>query len=148
MPVWRFLAGALACLLMVTGAFLIWQGHAQSGPKLPSPPPATASPVPAMVAQRPIVAPEATAKSREQKRFDRADKNKDGAILLDELLQPRRKGFAKLDKDGDGKLSFTEWAHSTIEKFKGADKDRSGGLTRSEYATTAPKPHKTPRCGC
>jgi Ca2+-binding EF-hand superfamily protein len=86
--------------------------------------------------------------SREEKRFNRADKNKDGKILLDELLQPRRKPFAKLDRNGDGRLSFEEWAASTVEKFKGADADRNGQLTRAEYASTAPKPRPKPRCGC
>lgn len=99
-------------------------------------------------AQKPASAPEASPKSREQKRFDRADKNKDGRIELPELLQPRRKPFAKLDKNGDGRLSFDEWAVTTIDKFRGADKDRSGILTRAEYPTTAPKPAKKKSCSC
>lgn len=140
----RFLAGAMAAILMMTGAFLLWQGRAQE-PALPPPPPRTA--VPAMVAPQPH-APEASAKSREQLRFDRADRDKNGKIVLTELLDPRRKSFAKLDKDGDGKLSFTEWAHTTIDKFKGADSDRDGILTRAEYATTAPKRRPKPKCGC
>jgi hypothetical protein len=145
--VWRFLAGAFAAMLMMTGAFLIWQGQAQDGPELPPPPPEAATP-PAMIVQEPLVAPEATPKSREEKRFDRADKNKDGKIILDELLQPRRKAYAKLDKNGDGKLSFEEWAHTTIGKFRGADSNRDNILTRAEYATTAPKPRKKPKCKC
>jgi len=145
-PVWRFLAGALACFLMMTGAFLFWQSRAQEGPKLPEAPPARAAP--SLIAQQPLEAPEAPAKSREEKRFDRADKNKDGRISRDELLQPRRKPFAKLDKNGDGRLSFEEWAVTTIDKFNGADKDRSGILTRAEFATTAPKPPKKKSCAC
>jgi Ca2+-binding EF-hand superfamily protein len=95
------------------------------------------------------VAPEATAKSREERRFSRADRDNDDLIKLDELLHPRRKSYAKLDKNGDGKLSFEEWAHTTIDKFTGADADRNGQLTRAEYATTAPKPRKKkPKCGC
>lgn len=94
-------------------------------------------------------APEASPKNKEERRFSRADKNKDGKIVLPELLEPRRKPFAKLDKNGDGKLSFEEWVHSTIDKFNGADADHNGQLTPAEYATTAPKPPKTkPRCGC
>ena len=42
-------------------------------------------------------APEADAKSKEEKRFARADKNEDGRISLAELVEPRRKAFAKLD---------------------------------------------------
>jgi len=144
--VWRFLAGAVASFLMMTGAFLLWQGQAQEGPELPPPPPQSGAP--AMVAQKPLVAPEATPKSREQKRFDRADKDNDGKIVLEELLQSRRKSYAKLDKNGDGRLSFEEWAVKTIDKFNGADSNRDRQLTRAEYATTAPKPRKKPKCSC
>ena len=146
MPVWRFLAGALASLLMMFGAFLIWKGHAEETAQLP-PPPAKAAGAPAVLAQKPASAPEASPKSREEKRFDRADKNDDGRIALPELLEPRRKAFAKLDTDRDGRLAFEEWAVSTIKKFRGADGDRSGILTRAEYATTAPKPAKK-KCAC
>ena len=144
---WRFLAGALACFLMLTGAFLIWQGRAQDSTHLPAPPPPRME-SPAMVAQQPLKAPEATAKSREEKRFNRADKDDDGRIVAEEMLQPRRKAFAKLDKNGDGRLAFEEWAHTTIGKFHGADADRNGQLSRAEYATTAPKPSKKPKCRC
>lgn len=142
----RFLAGALASFLMLTGAFLFLQGRAEDGPKLP-PAPAKAA-QPSMIVQMPETPPAATPKSREAKRFDRADRDNDGKIVLSELLQPRRKSYAKLDKDGDGKLSFEEWAHTTIDKFRGADADRNGQLTRTEFATTAPKPRKKPKCGC
>jgi hypothetical protein len=98
-----------------------------------------------MMLQKP---PAATEKSKEEKRFARADRNDDGKIVLAELLEPRGKGYAKLDKNGDGKLSFEEWAHTTIDKFKGADANRDGQLSRAEYATTAPKPRKKPKCGC
>ena len=147
MPVWRFLAGALACFLMMTGAFLLWQGRAEQAPQLP-PPPAKGSASPSVIAQKPASAPEASPKSREEKRFDRADRNNDGRIELGELLEPRRKPFAKLDTNRDGRLSFEEWAVTTIEKFRGADKDRSRILTRAEYATTAPKPRKKTSCAC
>ncbi|MGI8705162.1 MAG: histidine kinase [Sphingomicrobium sp.] len=142
---WRFLAGALASMLMMFGAFLIWKGQAEQPERLPPPPPRSAAP--SMIAESPPP-PEATPKTREQKRFDRADKNKDGKIELQELLQPRRKPFAKLDENGDGRLSFDEWAVRTIDKFHGADKDRSKILTRAEYATTAPKPRKKKSCSC
>ena len=87
---------------------------------------------------QPLEAPEASPKSREEKRFNRADKNKNGRIESEEVLAPRRKAFAKLDKNGNGALSFDEWAVKSIDKFKGADSDRSGWLTPAEYATTAP----------
>jgi len=142
----RFFAGAAACFLMLTGAFLLWQSRAEEPSALPAPPPATTAPK--LVRDEPMRAPEASPKSREEKRFDRADKDDNGRIEREELLTPRRKAFAKLDTNGNGTLSFDEWAVKTIDKFSGADKDRSGWLTRAEYATTAPKPPKKKRCSC
>lgn len=143
----RFLAGAAACFLFLTGAFLFWQSRAEPGPALPSPPP------PRLIAQstvlaEPLKAPEATPKSREERRFSRADKDKNGRVERQEVLAPRQKAFAKLDKDGNGALSFDEWAVKSIDKFAGADRDRSGWLTAAEFATTAPPPPKRKRCSC
>src|SRR3954452_4600885 len=135
----RFLAGAAACFLLLTGAFLLWQSRAQ-GPSLPVAPSPRAAGAPFMTAAQPLEAPEASAKSREEKRFSRADKNKDGKIETAEVLDPRRKAFAKLDTNGNGSLSFEEWAAKTIDKLKTADTDHSGWLTPAEYATTAPPP--------
>lgn len=143
----RFFAGAAACLLLVTGAFLLWQGQAQDAPMLPDAP-AARSDRPSMVVGGVPVAPQATARSREQKRFSRADKDKDGRIAREELLGARRKAYAKLDTDGNGSISFEEYAVKTIDKFGGADKDRSGWLTPAEYASTAPPPPKKKRCSC
>jgi len=141
----RFLAGAAACFLMITGAFLLWQGRAEDSAKLPPPPPPAAKPPPPIAA--PAKAPESTPKTREQKRFSPADRNEDGIIRMEELLSPRRPAYAKLDKNRDGRLSFEEWAVTTIDKFNGADRDRSKTLTPKEYATTAPKPAKK-SCSC
>ena len=141
----RFVAGAAACFLLLTGVFIIWQSRAQS-PGLPAaPPPRLATP---SMASAPLQAPEASPKSREERRFSRADKDKNGRIEAAELLNPRRKAFAKLDGNGNGTLSFEEWAVKSIDKFKGADRDRSGWLTPAEYATTAPPPAKKKRCAC
>ena len=143
---WRFLAGAAASFLLMTGAFLLWQGHAQRGPGLPPAPPARLASLTGQPA--PLRAPEASPKSREEKRFSRADKNKDGKIEAEELLGARRKAFAKLDSNGNGALSFEEWATKTIGKFQGADANRDGVLTAAEYATTAPPPPKHASCSC
>ena len=143
----RFFAGVAACFLMMMGAFLIWKGQAERAGGLP-PPPKLAVNQSAQLAAIPE-APEADPKSKEEKRFDRADKNEDGKITLAELVEPRRKPFAKLDVNQDGRLSFEEWAVKTIDKFGDADADRSAALTRAEYATTAPKPKaKKPECSC
>ena len=142
----RFLAGAAACFLLLTGAFLLWQSRAQQGPGLPAAPQArSAGPI---MARARLEAPEASPGNREEKRFSRADKDKDGKIESEEIFGARHKAFAKLDTNGNGSLSFEEWAAKTIEKFQGADKDRTGWLTAAEYATTAPPPPKHPKCGC
>ena len=144
----RFLAGAAASFLLLTGAFLIWQSRAAQGPGLTAAPSPHAYSASMLSGGQPLEAPEASSKSREERRFSRADKDKDGKIEAEELLGARRKAFAKLDIDGNGSLSFNEWAVKTITKFQGADKDRSGWLTRAEYATTAPPPPKRKTCSC
>lgn len=144
----RFLAGAAACFLLLTGAFLFWQSRAAEHRTLPAPPAARTTGASLFNGAQPLAAPEATPKSREEKRFSRADKNKDGKIAAEELLGARRKAFAKLDANGNGALSFEEWAAKTIDKFQGADSDRNGWLTPAEYATTAPPPPKKQRCAC
>ena len=143
----RFLAGAAACFLLMTGAFLIWQSRAQS-PALPPAPAARAAAPLLATAPVKLEAPEATPKSREERRFSRADKDKNQRIEPEELLGPRRKAFAKLDGNGNGTLSFEEWAVKTVDKFRDADRDRSGWLTPAEYATTAPPPPKPKKCAC
>jgi hypothetical protein len=144
----RFFAGAAACFLLMTGAFLIWQSRAAEPSRFPAAPEPRAYDASMLSAKQPLQAPEASPKSREERRFSRADKDKDGKIEPEELLSPRRKAFAKLDKNGNGSLSFEEWAHTTIEKFAGADKDRNRFLTPAEYATTAPPPPKHKTCSC
>ena len=144
----RFIAGSAASLLLVTGAFLLWQGRAGDASTLPGAP-STRPGSPSMLVSSVVPhAPEATAKSREEKRFSRADKDKDGKIEREELFAPRRKAFAKLDLDHNGALSFDEWAAKSIDKFGGADADHSGWLTPTEYASTAPPPPKHAHCGC
>ncbi len=144
----RWLAGIAAILLLITGAFLAFQGRAEDSSIPPAPEPRLAA-APGRVPLSPTpAAPEADPKSKEQKRFARADKNEDGRVVLAELVEPRRKAFAKLDVNQDGKLGFEEWAVKTIDKFEGADADRSKWLTPAEYATTAPKRKPKPACSC
>ena len=143
----RFFAGVAACFLLMAGVFLVWQSRAEQGPGLPAAPEPRAFSA-SMVAEQGLEAPEASPKSREQKRFSRADKNKNSRIEPEELLTSRRKAFAKLDVNRNGTLSFEEWAVKTIDKFKGADRDRSGWLTAAECATTAAPPPKRKKCSC
>ena len=144
----RLIAGSAASLLLVTGAVLIWQGRAE-GPDVPAAPaPRLASAMAPVSLARIPDAPSADPKTKEEKRFARADKNDDGRITLAELVEPRRKAYAKLDIDQDGKLSFEEWAVKTIDKFNDADADRSRALSAAEYASTAPRPKAKPECSC
>ena len=143
---WRHFVGAGAALLLVVAGMFLFRGSAAPNPLVP-PPPAAAAEAPEEAL--PDEAPSASAKTREQKRFDRYDKDRNDAITRDEYLLSRRKAFAKLDANGDGKLGFDEWAGKTVSKFAGADKDKSGTLTRAEFLATAPKrkPAK-PKCAC
>ena len=145
----RILAGVIAFILLLTGGLLIWQGRAEEPIIPPAPNPRLAAiPGPMTLSAIPA-APEADPRSKEEKRFARADKDENGRISLAELVEPRRKAFAKLDLNHDGRLSFEEWAVKTIDKFASADADKSKWLTAAEYATTAPKPaRKKPVCSC
>jgi EF hand len=143
----RFFAGAAACFLLLTGAFLIWQSRAADRAALPSAPQPRAFSA-SMISGAPLEAPEASPKSREEKRFSRADKNKDGKIEADEYFAARRRYFDKLDVDHNGLLSFQEYAAKAIVKFQGADGDHSGWLTAAEFATTAAPPPKHKTCSC
>jgi hypothetical protein len=145
---WRYAVGAGAALLLAFGGFLLFQhGPARTPLAAVLPPmPGNAS----AAAPLPDAAPEADPKTREQKRFDRYDKDRNEGISRDEYFAARHKAFAKLDTNGDGRLSFEEWAAKSITKFTDADADKSGTLTRTEFATTAPKrrPQGASRCAC
>jgi hypothetical protein len=143
----RYLVGGGAAFLLLTGGVLLWQSHADSAPNLPLAPqarPASAMLLPA----GPLTAPEASPKSREEKRFSRYDHDKDGKVEVAEYLGARKKNFDKLDADHNGSLSFQEYAVKGIEKFNGADQDRSGWLTAAEFARTAPPPPRHKSCSC
>jgi hypothetical protein len=144
----RFFAGVASSFLLLTGAFLIWQSRAEKAPRFPDAPPARSANASLFGSAEPLRAPEATSKTREERRFSRADKDKNGKIEREELLGPRRKAFAKLDTNGNGALSFEEWAVKTLTKFQDADRNRDGWLSPVEYATTAPPAPKHKTCSC
>ena len=148
------MSGVAAALLLVAAGLFLWQSRARDRAELPPAPAprlaARAVSPPALLSRSsPLeTPPAATAKTREEKRFGRADKDDDGRITRAELLAPRQKAFAKLDKNGDGRLAFDEWAVKTVGKFDGADDDGDGALTATEYAATAPKPRAKTACRC
>jgi hypothetical protein len=145
---WRYLVGACGALLLGLAGMFLFRGSAAPERMLPAMPAANSAAAGEQAAPLPDEAPSASAKTREQKRFDRYDKDRNETVTRDEYLATRHKAFAKLDTDGDGRLSFDEWSAKTVAKFTGADKDRSGSLTRTEFAATAMKRSTRPRCAC
>ncbi|MGO1303936.1 EF-hand domain-containing protein [Sphingomonas parapaucimobilis] len=143
---WRYLAGGLGTLILVGAGLFLWG----SRPDTPSPLPAASAATAAspQTAEDDAPLPEASARTREQKRFDRYDKDRDGKITREEYLAARRKAYAKLDRDGDGKLSFDEWAIKATTKFATADRDKSGAMNATEFATTAVKRRPAVPRGC
>jgi len=157
----RVLAGSIATLLMLSAGLFWWQGqvdraarplvaqggaHAQApAPEIPpeGDPDARGAPPPEV--------PGADPRTREQKRFDRYDRNRDGIITRAEMMASRAAAFRRLDKDGNNLLSFEEWAVATSDRFAGADADHDRRLTPQEFAATAPSPRAPSRqqaCAC
>jgi hypothetical protein len=144
---WRFLAGVGSAVLLMVAGLLVC--HAQANKPSPIPPaPFTAADAPlGMVDLAPP--PQASERTREEKRFARYDKDKNGAVGRAEYLLSRQKGFAKLDTNSDGRISFDEYAVKTVTKFAAADRDRNNALNAAEFATTrvVRKPAKAkPNC--
>ncbi len=148
----QFVLGALTALVLA-GIGLFWlQGRAEveraaPPPVVPTAPPSGLPSADAAGLQGPSL-PHAAKRTREQERFDRYDRNRDGKITRDEMLSTRVDDFRKLDKDGNNLLTFEEWAVTTSDRFAGADANHDGILTPAEFATTAPKHHPKPRCDC
>lgn len=130
---WRVFAGAGSALLLAAAGFFWWSSGSDAAPTL------AGAPALAQAAEANADAgdpPRADEKTREEKRFDRYDKDRDDAVTRDEYLASRVKAFERLDVDRDGKLSFEEWSKKTTDKFAGADRNRDGRLDRPEFATT------------
>lgn len=152
---WRYLLAALAAVLAIGTGWLLVRGEPRSDAAIHRTPMLAAIQAAGSGTDAgaddtsPPVLPEAPERSREQKRFDRYDKDRDAKITRDEYLMSRRKAFAKLDLNGDGRLSFEEWSAKTMKRFADADADRSGTLTATEFATTKPKRRASrPTCAC
>jgi len=152
----RLLAGGMGALLLVAAGLFWWQGRADIAPApqlaaAPPPPPEMESLPegdPDAVGNAPPMPGEASPQSREQKRFARYDRNRDGVITRVEMMGSRTKAFKALDKDGDNLLSFEEWAVATADRFGMADADRDGKLTPAEFVVTAPKRAVKAKCKC
>lgn len=147
----RYIAAGVAALLL-GGAAVFWATTRDTGAAANAVLPALAATTQTAPDPGPLpdTVPEASARTREERRFGRYDKDKDGSIAREEYLASRRRAYAKLDTNGDGVLSFDEWAIRATTKFAGADRDKSGALTPAEFATTAVvrKPRPKPKCVC
>ncbi|WP_338468387.1 hypothetical protein RXV95_07525 [Novosphingobium sp. ZN18A2] len=156
----RSLLGALVALLMVAAGTFWWQGRAAVETGAPPPDLSSAAAlngqatdpgalpkadVSGMEGPEPPVARKAT---REERRFNRYDRDADGRITRNEMLATRTAAFRKLDVDGNNLLTFEEWAASTSDRFKKADANGDNWLSRKEFATTRPKRKPKPRCKC
>lgn len=141
----RFLAGVAAAMLLMTGGLFWWKGAVQAVDPIPAAPVAGMAPAEGAPVTDP---PRASAKTREEKRFARYDKDKDGGVARGEYLASRQKAFAKLDVNRDGGLSFDEYSVKTIVKFASADGDRSGVLTPAEFLKTRVVRKERPRVNC
>jgi hypothetical protein len=147
----RILLGALAALMFVAAGVFWWQGRAAT--ERGAPPPevnlagttrADQLPTADGRGMRGAPPPEAEEVTREQRRFDRFDRNRDSYISRNEMMSSRTAAFRALDTDGNNLLSFEEWAVHTSRRFHAADKDGDQRLTRAEFATTRPKPKSKP----
>jgi hypothetical protein len=154
----RIVLGAVSALLLAGAGLFWWQGQASIDASAPPPPPMAEieeSGLPleelpdedgsGAIGKAPPGMSEA---SREEKRFNRLDRNRDNIISRVEMLQPRVAAFKKLDTDHNNLLSFEEWAVATSNRLKKADANGDGNLTRQEFVATKPKPAKKPACRC
>jgi hypothetical protein len=161
----RIAVGAFAALLFVSAGLFWWQGRAaiEHG----APPPDLSGP--AATGEPPIELPSAGAhgrgaalpgakkalQSKEEKRFSRYDRNRDGSVSRVEMLSTRVKAFQKLDTNHDNLLSFEEWAIRTSDRFRQIDGNGDGVVSRAELdafyaARDAAKAAQArqPKCSC
>src|SRR6185295_12622244 len=110
----RFSAGAGSALLLVAAGFFVWTSRAQQESGHIPDAPAAETAEAGVQSGSPAMPPSADDRTREQRRFDRADRDNDGRITLAELTYPRQRDFARLDTNHDGRLSFEEWGVRTL----------------------------------
>jgi hypothetical protein len=150
----RMILGAVSALLLAAAGLFWWQGRAATEAAAPLPPHEAVEPpldeLPSEDGEGLMgeALPETDEATREEKRFNRLDRDRDNTISRTEMLSVRVAAFKKLDTDRNNLLSFEEWAVATSNRFKGADANGNGSLTRDEFATTRPKQGKQPACRC
>ncbi len=154
----RMILGAVSALLLAGAGMFWWQGQASVEASAPPPPPmaefeSSGLPLEELPGEdgeglQGAALPGVNEASREEKRFNRLDRNRDNQVSRPEMLQPRVSAFRKLDADHNNLLSFEEWSVMTSNRFKKADANGDSLLTRPEFAATKPKEAKKPACKC
>ena len=150
----RMILGAIGALALVALGLFWLQGRAEVERGAPPPAVPAAGPEPTELPTADVAGmlgpapPEATELTKEQQRFGRYDRDRDGRITRNEMLSSRTDAFRKLDKDGNNLLTFEEWAVATVNRFESADGDRDNALSPTEFATTKPKRSSRPTCRC
>ncbi len=154
----RMVLGAVTALLLAAGGVFWWQGRAALERGAP-PPELTGQGANDGEIELPTADPHGKGAalpgggkrlmSKEEKRFNRYDRNKDGQIIRNEMLSTRVNGFKKLDSNHDNLLSFEEWAVKTANRFKEVDKNGDTIVSRAELdAYMLAKDNKPKRAGC
>ncbi|MBS0255071.1 MAG: EF-hand domain-containing protein [Proteobacteria bacterium] len=160
----RTLLGAVAALVLAAAGLFWWQGRAELERGAPPPDLGAGGPR----AEAPIDLPSAdpnhargaglpsartSKQSKEERRFNRYDRNRDGRITRVEMLSTRVKAFQKLDTNHDNLLSFEEWAVKTSNRFREVDRNGDGIISRDELnayyaAKDAKAAERKARCQC
>lgn len=146
---WRYLAGAASALLLVAAGFFMAKGLAGKAAQATPETTATAEALsPAMNFAELPEPPRASELSKEQKRFNRYDRDRNQAVSKEEFLTSRRKAYERLDTNKDGLISFDEYSAKAQLKFAKADVNRSATLDRREFSTTRVVRKQKPRPDC
>ena len=150
----RVILGAVGALALAGVGLFWWQGRAEVERGAPPPTAPIAMPAETELPAADVsgltgpAPPEATELTREQQRFGRYDRDRDGRVSRVEMLSTRTEAFRRLDKDRNNLLTFEEWAVTTVDRFEGADRDADAVLSPEEFATTKPKRNARPACRC
>jgi len=139
----RMILGAFGAMVLLAIGLFWLEGRAEVEEGAPPPDPTTyprggasgdpdALPTADVAGLEGPAPPEADELSRDQQRFFRFDRNRDGRITRNEMLSTRTSAFRKLDKDGNNLLTFEEWAASTASRFAEMDMNGDGHVVLAE----------------
>lgn len=69
---------------------------------------------------------------RQERRFERLDKNKDGVLTPDEYPKRNPDRFARFDADGNGKVTKSELVEGALDRFDAFDANKDQQVTPQE----------------